>query len=157
MPARGVSPNLSGALPSVRAASRSDIAEMVRIEDAVFPTDRLSRRSLARLVAAATASVLVAGGSPISGYAVLLARRVEVRACSGEIGRATADRMHVNAMVARWQAAEAAAEAHPASFLGQRQRANDHASGVTQFRLRSPSPLRLCSAVQGDGKHDTQP
>ena len=44
----------------IRIARASDIDHLVAIEDAVFLTDRISRRSFNRLVSAGTAAVLVA-------------------------------------------------------------------------------------------------
>src|SRR5262249_992247 len=59
----------------IRAARASDIDALVAIENAVFETDRMSRRSFRRLVGADTATLLVAespGG--IAGYCAVLFR-----------------------------------------------------------------------------------
>ena len=60
----------------IRIARASDIDHLVAIEDAVFLTDRISRRSFNRLVSAGTAAVLVAESSTgLMGYCVVLFRR----------------------------------------------------------------------------------
>jgi len=60
---------------AIRPARKADIDAMIAIEEKVFSTDLLSRRSFARLLAAPTAELLVAelGGRPV-GYAVVLYR-----------------------------------------------------------------------------------
>ena len=61
---------------SVRPALEADIDRLVDIENAVFAGDRLSRRSLRRLVASPSAVIILAeiDGNTI-GYAVVLLRR----------------------------------------------------------------------------------
>lgn len=60
----------------IRAARPSDVAALVSIEQAAFSGDRLSARSLRRLVERGTADVLLAfsGEHPI-GYCMVLHRR----------------------------------------------------------------------------------
>lgn len=60
----------------IRAARRLDIDAILSIETASFATDRLSRRSLTRLLAAPSAWVRVAtADGTIAGYALVLFRR----------------------------------------------------------------------------------
>lgn len=60
---------------AIRPATHDDIDALTAIENRVFPGDRLSRRSFARLVRAASAMVLVAeAGSEVAGYALVLLR-----------------------------------------------------------------------------------
>lgn len=59
----------------IRLARASDVDALLAIENAVFRTDRLSRRSFKQLSASATAAVLVAEmAGEIAGYCVLLFR-----------------------------------------------------------------------------------
>ncbi|HEY6633191.1 MAG TPA: GNAT family N-acetyltransferase [Rhizobiaceae bacterium] len=59
----------------IRPARASDVDALLAIENAVFPTDRLSGRSFRRLIASPSAAVLVAdAGKGVAGYAVLLVR-----------------------------------------------------------------------------------
>lgn len=59
----------------IRPARASDVDALLAIENAVFQTDRLSRRSFRHLIASPSADVLVAevGGS-VAGYCVTLFR-----------------------------------------------------------------------------------
>lgn len=60
----------------IRLARASDLDALVAIEEAAFSSDRLSRRSLARLIGASTAAVLVlAENGAIAGFCVLLFRK----------------------------------------------------------------------------------
>jgi len=59
----------------IRKAARGDLDALVDLEHHVFATDRLSRRSLQRLLASPTAEVLVADdGSHLVGTAIVLFR-----------------------------------------------------------------------------------
>jgi ribosomal protein S18 acetylase RimI-like enzyme len=59
----------------VRNAERGDIAALVELEQRVFATDRLSRRSLQRFLRSKTAQVIVADeGGRLAGAAVVLFR-----------------------------------------------------------------------------------
>lgn len=59
----------------LRPARASDVDALLAIEEAVFRTDRLSRASFRRLVASASASVLVAeADGRVVGYCILLFR-----------------------------------------------------------------------------------
>ena len=59
----------------IRLARASDVDALLAIENAVFRTDRLSRRSFQHLSASATAAVLVAElAGEIAGYCILLFR-----------------------------------------------------------------------------------
>src|SRR4051812_27460918 len=60
----------------VRLAGRGDIDALMELEHKVFETDRLSRRSLARLLRSPTAQVLVAQepGGDLAGTAIVLFR-----------------------------------------------------------------------------------
>ena len=62
---------------AIRQARASDIEALVRIENAVFETDRLSRRSFRQLIERETAEILVAeaDGGEVAGYCVVLFRR----------------------------------------------------------------------------------
>jgi len=59
---------------AIRAARPSDLDDLLAIETASFPSDRLSRRSLRRFAAAGRLSVAEAGGRT-AGYALVLTRR----------------------------------------------------------------------------------
>lgn len=59
----------------LRPARASDIGPLAALERAVFPADRLSRRSFARLLASPSAHIVVAEDSGgMAGYAVVLTR-----------------------------------------------------------------------------------
>ena len=60
----------------IRRATASDIDALTAIENAVFETDRMSRRAFRRFVRADTAAVLVAeAASRLAAYCVVLFRR----------------------------------------------------------------------------------
>ena len=60
---------------AIRPARASDIDALVRIENAVFPTDRISRRSFRQLIERETAETLVAEiDGKIAGYCMVLFR-----------------------------------------------------------------------------------
>lgn len=60
---------------AIRPARASDIDALVRIENAVFPTDRISRRSFRQLIERETAETLVAEiDGEIAGYCMVLFR-----------------------------------------------------------------------------------
>ncbi|MBX3571174.1 MAG: peptidase C39 family protein [Mesorhizobium sp.] len=60
---------------AIRPARASDIDALVRIENAVFPTDRISRRSFRQLIERETAETLVAEiDGQIVGYCMVLFR-----------------------------------------------------------------------------------
>ena len=64
------------ATPTLRPATASDIDALVRLEDASFETDRISRRSFRNLIDARTAACLVAEiDGRLAGYAMLLFRQ----------------------------------------------------------------------------------
>ena len=59
----------------IRPARASDVDALLAIENAVFPTDRLSRRSFRRLAGSPSAVLLVAElGGRIAGYCIVLFR-----------------------------------------------------------------------------------
>ncbi len=59
----------------IRPARATDVDALLAIESAVFETDRLSRASFRRLIASASAAVLVAvSDASIAGYCVVLVR-----------------------------------------------------------------------------------
>lgn len=61
---------------AIRPARASDIDALVRIENAVFPTDRISRRSFRQLIERETAETLVAEvDGRVAGYCMVLFRR----------------------------------------------------------------------------------
>jgi len=61
---------------AIRPACARDVESLARIERTAFATDRLSPRSLRRLVARPTAILLVAeANGAIAGYALVLLRR----------------------------------------------------------------------------------
>jgi len=65
----------------IRAASKADLGALTDLEDRSFTSDRLSRRSLARLVASPAAAVLVAeADAMLAGYAAMLFRAGSDRA-----------------------------------------------------------------------------
>lgn len=60
----------------IRPASATDLDALLSIENAVFDTDRLSRRSLSRLARSGTAALLVAAcRGRAAGYALVLYRK----------------------------------------------------------------------------------
>jgi [ribosomal protein S18]-alanine N-acetyltransferase len=60
----------------VRRAAASDLAALIELEQRVFATDRLSRRSLVRFLAVPTAHVIVAqADGELAGTAIVLFRR----------------------------------------------------------------------------------
>lgn len=59
----------------VRTARADDVEALVAIENEAFDSDRLSRRSLRRLVASPSAAVIVAADRGIVGYCAVLFRR----------------------------------------------------------------------------------
>jgi ribosomal protein S18 acetylase RimI-like enzyme len=59
----------------IRLARASDVDALLAIENAVFETDRLSRKSFRRLIGSSSAAVSVAeAGGRIAGYSVVLFR-----------------------------------------------------------------------------------
>ena len=59
----------------IRPARASDVDALLAIENAIFSTDRLSRRSFRRLIGRPSAAVLVAEiGGKVAGYCILLFR-----------------------------------------------------------------------------------
>lgn len=76
MPARAPKTTPAPSGLGIRKAVPHDLAELVRIEQAAFAGDRLSRRSLAALVLSPAAEMLVAATpSSLAGYAIVLLRR----------------------------------------------------------------------------------
>lgn len=79
----------------IRKARASDVDELAAIENAVFPGDRVSRRSFRALIDRETAEVLVAEGDGLlAGYAIVLlrkgsgvARLYSIAAAPGHAGR----------------------------------------------------------------------
>ena len=63
--------------PLIRAAAPADVEALVALENSVFETDRISRRSFLRFINSPSAEVLVAqgAGGGIAGYALNLYRR----------------------------------------------------------------------------------
>ncbi len=60
----------------IRKARPSDASVLARLEERIFPTDRMSRRRFAALARRPSATVLVAlQDREIAGYAILLTRR----------------------------------------------------------------------------------
>ncbi|RWL43255.1 MULTISPECIES: peptidase C39 family protein [unclassified Mesorhizobium] len=60
----------------IRKARASDVDDLAAIEKAVFPGDRLSRRSFRQFIERETAEMLVAeNGGRVAGYAVVLFRK----------------------------------------------------------------------------------
>jgi ribosomal protein S18 acetylase RimI-like enzyme len=58
----------------IRPARAGDIDALAAVERAEFPTDRISRKSFARLIRSPSAAVLAAG-EPACGYCVVLFRK----------------------------------------------------------------------------------
>ena len=61
---------------TLRPARRGDVDAIAGLEDASFPTDRLTRRGIRALIGAPSARLLIAerGGAAV-GYALVLTRR----------------------------------------------------------------------------------
>lgn len=67
--------------PCVRSARRADLDALIRLENAAFEQDRLSRRSLLRLIGVSSALVLVAEyRTHVAGACVVLLRAYSSRA-----------------------------------------------------------------------------
>src|SRR5690606_17293017 len=63
-------------IAEIRPARASDIDALVTIENAVFQSDRISRRSFQHLFRSGAATILVSGaGAAISGYTMVLYRK----------------------------------------------------------------------------------
>jgi ribosomal protein S18 acetylase RimI-like enzyme len=61
---------------AIRPARASDVDGLVAMEEAVFASDRLSRRSLRRLISSTTAAFLVSeAGDGLTGSAIVLFRK----------------------------------------------------------------------------------
>jgi ribosomal-protein-alanine N-acetyltransferase len=58
----------------IRAAKARDLDALIELENRVFATDRLSRRSLRRFLTSPTAVVIVADGDGLAGTAIVLFR-----------------------------------------------------------------------------------
>jgi ribosomal protein S18 acetylase RimI-like enzyme len=58
----------------VRAAKTRDLDALIELENRVFATDRLSRRSLRRFLTSPTAAFIVAEGEGLAGTAIVLFR-----------------------------------------------------------------------------------
>lgn len=77
----GERPSATRTAITIRPAERADIDALVSIEDAAFPADRLSRRSLLRLIGSRSAIVLAGeADGRLVGSAVLLLRSYSRRA-----------------------------------------------------------------------------
>jgi ribosomal-protein-alanine acetyltransferase len=75
MPREGSCPSSSTAGLRIRRARPSDADRLTEIEEAIFPTDRISRRRFAALAKRPSARILLAcRGRDIVGYAILLTR-----------------------------------------------------------------------------------
>lgn len=87
----------------IRPAEPRDLGALVRLEEAVFPTDRLTRRDFRHALRSATIDMLVAeSGDAVAGYVQIHRRRgatlahlatiaVEPDQHGGGVGRALAD------------------------------------------------------------------
>jgi len=82
LPPRAPRPSQAGsaAAAAIRPATVADLADLVRIENAAFATDRFSRRTLHYLLTRARAIFLVAteGGAVVGGVVVLLHGRTSL-------------------------------------------------------------------------------
>jgi ribosomal protein S18 acetylase RimI-like enzyme len=75
MPREGLHPSTFDANLKIRRARPSDADRLAQLEEEIFPSDRMSRRSFAALSKRPSARVLVAWhGRDIAGYAILLTR-----------------------------------------------------------------------------------
>jgi ribosomal protein S18 acetylase RimI-like enzyme len=76
MPAEPGAPSPSVGRTEIRKAQPLDIADLTALEASAFGTDRLSRRSIATLIARPSAAILVAcRDGALAGYALVLTRR----------------------------------------------------------------------------------
>ncbi len=76
MPRAGPARSASDPDLKIRKARPSDAPVLARLEEEIFPSDRMSRRRFAALARRPTARMLVAcHGSEVAGYAILLTRR----------------------------------------------------------------------------------
>lgn len=101
----------------IRVATSADLAAMLALENKVFATDRMSRRSARRLLMSPHAAVLIAeSGGTVSGAAVILFRRTTdmARLYSIAVDPACAGRGIGTALLA---AAEAAALARDCQYM----------------------------------------
>ncbi len=121
---------------SIRPANADDLDALVALEERVFATDRLSRRSLRRFIANPRDSVLVATdeAGAVAGYALVLFRESTALARLYSIAVAS-DRVGQGFGRALLAAAERAAVSHGCVFLRLEVRA-DNAAAVGLYEKR---------------------
>lgn len=136
--------------PLIRLARRADLDALVSLENASFAHDRLSRRSLARLVGVRSAVVLVAeAGMRLVGAAVVLLRSYSRRArlYSLAVAAAFAGRGLGSSLLA---AAEEAAAARGAGWLTLEVR-EDNAPARRLYARRGYAETGRSEAYYSDG------
>lgn len=136
--------------PLIRLARRADLDALVMLENASFALDRLSRRSLSRLIGVRSAVVLVAeAGRRLAGAAVVLLRSYSRRArlYSLAVAAGFARRGLGSALLA---AAEDAAAARGAHWLTLEVRA-DNVAARRLYARRGYAETGRSEGYYGDG------
>lgn len=143
-------PDAAADPPLIRPARRADLDALVTLENAAFANDRLSRRSLARLIGVRSAVVLVAeAGLRLAGAAVVLLRSYSRRArlYSLAVAAGFAGRGLGSALLA---AAEQAAAARGAHWLTLEMR-EDNEPARRLYARRGYAGTGRSEAYYGDG------
>lgn len=134
----------------IRPARASDVDALVAIENAAFRTDRLSQRSLRRLIASPSAAVMViSAGGIVAGYCVILfransaaARLYSIATAAGFSGRGLGRRLLA--------AAEKEALAHTRRTLRLEVR-EDNRRAIAIYRRAGFEPTGLKTDYYQDG------
>ncbi len=132
----------------IRPAHADDVDALAAMEIAVFPTDRLSRRSFRRLIASSSAALFVAlASSAIVGYAVVLFRSGSRTARLYSIAASNAPRGTGRALL---NAAEQEAAGRGASALRLEVR-QDNPRAIALYERSGYQPAGLEASYYADG------
>ncbi len=136
--------------PLIRAAAPADVEALVALENSVFETDRISRRSFLRFINSASADVLVAqaAGGGIAGYALNLYRRTTSVARLYSIATTEAAR-GTGLGRALIEAAEDAARRHGELFMRLEVRP-DNQPAIALYEKRGYKLFARCLGYYGD-------
>ncbi|MGN6551105.1 MAG: peptidase C39 family protein [Pararhizobium sp.] len=134
----------------IRPATPDDIDALFAIETAVFPTDRISRRSFRSLIARPTAATLVAEDDDgVAGYAMILfragtgmARLYSIAVASGRAGAGIGRKL--------LEAAEEAARSHDRIMLRLEVR-EDNEPAIALYRKTGYRQIGRIAAYYEDG------
>lgn len=157
----------------IRPARASDVDALLVIENAVFPTDRLSRRSFRRLIGRPSAAVLVVEtGGRVAGYCIVLfragnpaARLYSIATVPGMAGRGlgralieAAERAvvergkHSLRLEVREDNERAVAIYRRAGFRQVGSRPDYYQDGMTALRMEKPLAAQPAASGNGNGK-----